>query len=139
MCSNCQDVLIGFAIPHPVSACPLLRSSYCSVCCSYGHLTQDCPDEEILDCREVQFIEQLIPHSLTQAYGIRTQTPLLQGRARKNARFEPVLEVEDSDKSIRAVLLSYEIQPSGKMKENRRLLKQIADEQGRKLVYVHPK
>lgn len=54
-------------------------------------------------------------------------------------KFEPVLEVEDSDKAIRAVLMDYYIQPSGKMKENRRLLKQIADQEKRKLVYLAPK
>ncbi len=36
------------------------------------------------------------------------------------------------------VLMNYSIQPSGKMKENRRMLKQLADELGRKLVYIPP-
>lgn len=54
-------------------------------------------------------------------------------------KYEPVLEIEETDKAIRAVLMNYSIQPSGKMKENRRLLKQIADEQHRKLVYVKSK
>jgi hypothetical protein len=139
MCSNCQDVLIGFAIPHPTNACPLLRASYCSVCCSYDHRTEDCPDEEILECREVQYMEQLIPHSMLQAYGIQSRTPLDQGRALKKPKFEPVLEVEDSDKAIRAILMDYYIQPSGKMKENRRLLKQVADQEKRKLVYLAPR
>jgi hypothetical protein len=54
-------------------------------------------------------------------------------------KYEPVLEIEESDKAIRAVLMNYSLQPSGKMKENRRMLKQIADEQGRKLVYIKAK
>ena len=51
---------------------------------------------------------------------------------------EPLLEVEDSDRAIRQVLMNYSIQPSGRMKENRRLLKQLSDEIGRKLVYLKP-
>lgn len=81
-------------------------------------------------------MEQLIPHSMAQAYGIQSRTPLSKSRVVRRAKHEAVLEVEDSDKSIRAVLMNYYIQPSGKMKENRRLLKQIADQEKRKLVYV---
>jgi hypothetical protein len=92
-----------------------------------------------LEFREVQYMEQLIPHSMLQAYGIQTRTPLSQGRTLKRSKHEPVLEVEDSDKAIRAVLMNYEKQPSGKMKENRRLLKEIADQEKRKLVYIPSK
>lgn len=138
MCSKCQDVLIGFSIPHPTKACPLLRSSYCSLCCSYGHLTEDCPDEEICESRVVQYAEQLIPHSLLKKYNVVSRTPVGTYSASK-PKYEPVLEIEETDKAIRAVLMNYSIQPSGKMKENRRLLKQIADEQHRKLVYVKSK
>lgn len=53
--------------------------------------------------------------------------------------FEPEWEVEDTDKAIRQILMNYSIQPSGKPKENRRLLKQIADEEKRKLVYIKTK
>ncbi len=54
-------------------------------------------------------------------------------------RHEPVLEVEESDKAIRQILMNYSIQPSGRMKENRRLLKQLSEELHRKLVYVSSK
>ena len=135
MCSKCQNVLIGFSVPHKVSDCPLVRSSYCSVCCSYGHLTDDCPDYEVIQHREPEFIEQLISPSYLQQYKIESRTPLPYSREFKH-RFEPVLEIEDSDKAIRQVLMNYSIQPSGRMKENRRLLKQLADELGRKLVYL---
>ena len=81
-------------------------------------------------------MEQLIPYSMAQAYGIQSQTPVAKGRLVRRPKHEPVLEVEESDKSIRAVLMNYYIQPSGKMKENRRLLKQIADQEKRKLVYI---
>ncbi len=139
MCSKCQDVLIGFAIPHTTKTCPLLHSSYCSVCCSYGHFTEDCPDNEILEHRVVQYAEQLIPHSLLKRYNVTSRTPVGPYKSDAKAKCEPVLEIEDTDKAIRAVLMNYSIQPSGKMKENRRLLKVLADEQGRKLVYIKAK
>jgi hypothetical protein len=92
-----------------------------------------------LETRVVQFVEQLVPCSLLDHYHIKTQTPLPSATSDlRKAKFEPVLEIEESDKAIRAVLMNYSIQPSGKMKENRRMLKQLADEMGRKLVYVHP-
>lgn len=139
MCSKCQDVLIGFAIPHTPRTCPLLHSSYCSLCCSYGHFTEDCPDDEILDNRVVQFAEQLIPPSLLKKYNVTSRTPVGSYKTETKPKHDPVLEIEESDKAIRAVLMNYSIQPSGKMKENRRLLKVLADEQGRKLVYIKAK
>jgi len=83
-------------------------------------------------------VEQLVPHSLLQKYNISTRTPVGSYTDAK-PKYEPVLEIEESDKAIRAVLMNYSLQPSGKMKENRRMLKQIADEQGRKLVYIKAK
>lgn len=81
-------------------------------------------------------MEQLIPPSVRQQYKIDSRTPLAYADEAKTHRFEPVLEIEESDKAIRQVLMNYSIQPSGRMKENRRLLKQLADELGRKLVYL---
>ena len=83
-------------------------------------------------------MEQLISPSLLQQYKIESRTPLVYPNETKSYRFEPVLEIEDSDKAIRQVLMNYSIQPSGRMKENRRLLKQLADDIGRKLVYLAP-
>lgn len=136
MCSKCQDILIGFNIPHPVSACPLQKTSYCSYCCCYGHLTEQCPDDAH-DARKIQFVEQLVPHSLLQQYNITSLTPLYGSHEKRN-RFEAVLEVEETDRAIRQVLMNYSIQPSGKMKENRRLLKELSEELQRKLVYLKP-
>jgi hypothetical protein len=137
MCSKCENVLIGFSIPHPVSNCPLLHSSYCSVCCSYGHLTDDCPDYEVLQNRRPVFVEQLVSPSLLRRYKIQSQTPLEYSEEPKQ-RGETLLEIEETDKAIRQVLMNYSIQPSGRMKENRRLLKQLSEEMGRKLVYLKP-
>ena len=138
MCSKCENVLIGFSIPHSVSNCPLLHSSYCSVCCSYGHLTEECPDDEVLQNRRATYVEQLVPPSLLKRYKVSTQT-LLEYPLEPKQRIEPLLEIEETDKAIRQVLMNYSIQPSGRMKENRRLLKQLSDEIGRKLVYLAPK
>lgn len=137
MCSKCQDILIGFSIPHPVSACPLQKTSFCSLCCCYGHLTECCPDDGAQESRTIQFVEQLVPHSLLQQYNITSQTPLSHFAEKRN-RFEAVLEVEETDRAIRQVLMNYSIQPSGKMKENRRLLKVLSEELQRKLVYLKP-
>lgn len=137
MCSKCQDILIGFAIPHPVSACPLLQSSYCSLCCSYGHLTEECPDDPSLESRKITYIEQLIPWTLREQYNVTSQTPLGSVHEPKY-KHKPVLEVEKTNKAIRQVLMNYSIQPSGKMKENKRLLKILSENLGRKLEYVDP-
>lgn len=136
MCSNCKDV--GFSISHDPINCPLLRSSYCSVCCSYGHLTDDCPDHEVFRFRKATYVEQLIPPTLLRHYNITTQTPLPSQDSPKSL-FEPEWEVEDTDKAVRQILMNYEIQPSGKPKENRRLLKQLAEQEKRKLVYIKAK
>jgi hypothetical protein len=82
-------------------------------------------------------MEQLVPPSLLKRYKITTQTPLeYPGEAKQLG--EPLLEIEETDRAIRQVLMNYSIQPSGRMKENRRLLKQLSDEIGRKLVYLKP-
>lgn len=140
MCSKCQAYLGKNAIdiPHLPMNCPLMLSSYCSVCCSYGHFTEDCTDETVLKHREVEFVEQLVPYQLLQRYKIQTKTPLKEIGEEKKPKYEPVLEIEDSDKTIRQVLMNYGKPISGKMKENRRVLKQIAEDMGRKLVYLKP-
>ena len=83
-------------------------------------------------------MEQLVPPSLLRRYNITTQTPLDYPNEPRE-RGEPLLEIEETDKAIRQVLMNYSIQPSGRMKENRRLLKQLSDEIGRKLVYLTPR
>lgn len=137
MCSNCKNVLIGFSIPHKPINCPLHHSSYCSICCSYGHLTEHCPDDEAVKHRRVEFVEQLVPPSVLQRYNITSKTPV-PGPSEPRKLHGPEWEVENSEKAIRQVLMNYGIQPM-KAKENRRLIKQIADELQRKLVYVDTK
>ena len=139
MCSKCEDILIGYSIPHPVFVCPLQRE-YCSICCERGHTTKECTDYEVVKHRSVQFVEQLIPYTIAQQYNITILTPI-STKPQEPKTFEPVLEVEDSDEAIRAVLraINPNVAPSGIMKENRRRLKQHADSMKRKLVYITPK
>ncbi len=139
MCSKCQDILIGWSIPHKTTSCPLLVVGHCSICCQSGHTTEDCPDHETKAFRAVQFVEQLIPSSMLEHYKITSRTPLQESVPFPKAKYEPVLEVEDTDKAIRQVLRNYSIEPSGRMKENRRLLKVLSDELHRKLVYIASK
>ena len=136
MCSKCKDVLIGFKIKHEPSECPLMRSSYCSVCASYGHTTLECTDGDVLAYRKPQFVEQLIPPSIIRSYNITTRTPLVNPAKEDEKKCLPSLEVVDSVKCIRAMLMNHNIPISGKMKENRNRLERLADEIERKLIYL---
>lgn len=83
-------------------------------------------------------MEQLIPPTLLRHYNISSKTPLPNTDPPKSL-FDAEWTVEDTDKAIRQVLMNYEIQPSGRPKENRRLLKELADERQLKLVYIKSK
>ena len=136
MCSNCKKILVGWmGGAHPTTACPVAQSSYCGICASYGHTVGECPDHAVLEHRVPQYVEQLIPHGLMVAYNIKTRTPLPVNPVLKPIH-EPVLEVKDIDKDIRAVLLNYNIQPSGKKKELRIQIKKVADDLKKKLVVI---
>ena len=140
MCSNCQEIIIGYSIPHIPKNCPLNRISHCAICACYtNHTTQECNDHEVKPFRRVTYIEQLIPHSLLTHHSITSRTPIPNPVDLPGPRFEPVFEVEDTEKAVNQILRDYEIPISGKFKENRRRLKCLADELGRKLVYIHPK
>lgn len=135
MCSKCKGILIGWkGGPHPTKFCPVTQSSYCGICASYGHTVGECPDDAILEERVPRFVEQLIPVSLMIQYDIKTRTPL--PKASLEPIHEPVLEVKDLDKDIRAILLNYNIQPSGKKKELRHQIKRLSDDLKRKLVFI---
>jgi len=135
MCSKCKTVLIGWkGGPHPIKFCPVTQSSYCGICASYGHTVGDCPDDAILKERVPRFVEQLLPASLLLQYDIKTKTPL--PNVTTTVVHEPVLEVKDLDKDIRAILLNHNIQPSGKKKELRHQIKRLADDMKRKLVFI---
>jgi hypothetical protein len=88
--------------------------------------------------RKPQYVEQLLPASLVEAYGIQTRTPLPNVDVEIKSPYKPALEVYDSDKVIRATLMNYGKPYSGKMKENRLRLQKLADELGRELLYKKP-
>lgn len=52
MCSICLPILPDFGINHPETRCPLRMSSYCSYCAKYGHLTADCPMNDMSPTEE---------------------------------------------------------------------------------------
>lgn len=137
MCTKCKDILIRAVERHNPMMCPIMRSSYCSICSCYGHTTLDCPDEAVLEHRVPEFVEQLIPHSIRDMYSITTKTPLIHAIIDNN-KAKPVLEVYDTDKSIRTILMNYNKPFSGKAKENRIRIQHLADELGRKLVFIKP-
>lgn len=134
MCTKCKDVLKSFQIAHTVADCPLLQTSYCGICASYGHCMSECPAEESWKHREPEYVEQLLPSHLLSQYNITTKTPLPDKVWTRVA--QPILEVKDDDVHVRAVLRNHDKQISGKDKENRIRLQKLADELGQKLVYL---
>jgi hypothetical protein len=135
MCSNCKDILVGFQLKHESSVCPLKQSTYCGICALYGHTTINCIDEEVLELRKPNYIEQLIPPSIREEYNIKTKTKI-QIKIQIKPKYEPVLEVINNDKYIRAILQNNNITISGKAKENRLRLQKLAEELGRKLLFI---
>lgn len=134
MCTICKDVLRGFK-KHTPFLCPLSQSSYCGICASYGHCTDNCTDTHVLQNRVPVYLEQLLSPSVLESYSIRSRTPLHEQGTEKQIH-DSVLEVMDSDKHIRAILMNYSKQISGKAKENRIRIQKLGDEIGRKIVFV---
>jgi hypothetical protein len=104
MCESCKDVLGKCVKKHDSKNCPLKKGSYCCMCASYGHSVKRCPND--MTHREPQFLEQLIPGSVLEEYGINTNTPLITTR-------EPLipnratLDYVDDPKAIRALLKAF--------------------------------
>jgi hypothetical protein len=83
-------------------------------------------------------VEQLVPASLLEEYGIQTATRLPAMRPAAAVKPKPVLEILDDDKAVRAFLMANSLKPKGRVKENRRLIQQIADRDGRRLIWKKP-
>jgi hypothetical protein len=130
---------------HIPDACPLIRGSYCGLCASYGHSPAKCPDGVTRAYREPQFVEQLIPTSLLESYGIRTQTPLANRLSPEKVK-EWIMEVPDTEDGLRAALHAAGVKPmicqeKGKKDKkeitvNKKKLQVVADKCGRKLVFI---
>ncbi len=140
MCSKCQDILIGYSIPHVPKNCPLNRVTLCSICARHtDHTTEECPQHEVKQFRRVQFLEQLIPHSQLTHYNITSMTPIPEPKDLPKPKYLPKLELENTDKARRQFLMNYNIQPSGRFKENIRLVEDEANKLGRTVEYFDPK
>jgi hypothetical protein len=138
MCSNCKEIYGKKMMKHDPIYCPISQSSYCGICAKYGHTTKRCPDKEAIYYRKPTCLEQLIPGSVLDAYGICSYTPLPDPVFPMEPIHTPLLEVIDNDKNIRAILLNYSKSDKGKMKDLRLRLQKLADELDRKLVYIKP-
>lgn len=122
---------------HTTFQCPLSKLQYCGICCCYGHLQQQCPNEEAKQHREVEYVEQLVPPALLHTYGIKTLTPVSSTVLPKK-KANPIMEVVNSEKEIRQILINHGLTPLGKMNANRKLLNQIAVQEGKTIVYLSP-
>jgi len=136
MCDNCRSVFRS-ATKHSPLACPLYQARYCGVCASHGHSPKMCPDIGVRALRKPQYIEQLVSPSMLEEYGIRTATPL-PGPGTPAAPPQPVLHVLDDDKAIRAVLAANNLKPKGRVRDNRRLIEQLANRDGLRLIFKKP-
>jgi hypothetical protein len=144
-CRQCAPILGRLVKRHTVDACPLVRGSYCGMCASYGHSPANCPDGVTRAYREPQFVEQLIPSTLMEQYGITGRTPL-PGIQRPERAKEWLLEVPETDEGLRAALVAAGVKPmicqeKGKkenreINENKKRLQKLADRLGRKLIFL---
>lgn len=90
-------------------------------------------------------MEQLIPPSLMETYGISTRTPLPSNPTPEKAA-EWLLEVPETDEALRAALVAAGVKPmicqeKGKKEnreitENKKRLQKVADRLGRRLVFI---
>ena len=145
-CRECYSVLGKLVKPHKPEFCPLKKGSYCGLCASYGHTHSACPDILTKAYREPQFVEQLIPPSIIESYGIKTQTPLPGNHIISAKMQEHLMEVPETDDALRAALLAAGVKPmicqeKGKKEnkeliENKKRLQKVADKVGRKLVFI---
>jgi hypothetical protein len=102
MCKACDHVLRGCMAPHTVYDCPYRRSFYCCVCATYGHAgtPTDCPNQV--------------------AWAIRTGLPPPPGGNR-------ILWAPETEDGVRALLRDHGIMPGTTPKQNRRLLRDLAN------------
>lgn len=144
-CQQCAHILGRLVKPHLADACPLVKGSYCGLCAAYGHSPSNCPDGITKAYREPQFIEQLIPATLMEKYGIVSKN-LIPGIKSPDKAAEWLLEIPETNEGLRAALIAAGVKPmicqeKGKKEnkeimENKRRLQKVADKQGRKLVFI---
>ncbi len=99
-CSYCQHILQGLSISHKRMECPYRRSRYCSICCLYGHRLDDCPNERVKAVR--------------------------QGRTPDGIKNRE-LRIMDSEKAIKSYLQAFDIIPSSRQADNKKMLMDLAN------------
>jgi hypothetical protein len=99
-CSYCQHILQGLSVPHKRTECPYRRSRYCSICSFYGHRLEDCPNERVKAIRKGLSVENI-----------------------KNRE----LRIVDAEKTIKSFLQAYDMIPSSRQAENKKMLLDLAN------------
>jgi hypothetical protein len=145
-CTACRPVLGRLARRHAPEACPLLKGSYCGMCASYGHSPATCPDRITRSFRQPQFIEQLMPSTLLEQYGITTCTPLPALVGAPVPLPPAILEIPETDEALRAAVLAAGGKPmicqergrveKKELAENKKRLQKLADAKGQRIVFV---
>ena len=142
MCSYCKQTLKGLCVPHKPTECPLRQGDYCSICASYGHVTEECPQQSILSMRVPQTFEQILHPNLLETYGLtETSTPLPSCSTSPTPPKDPRMmiperkDAKETDKCIQAILRAHGITP-GNQKTNKEKIAKLAVSLGLRLVYV---
>jgi hypothetical protein len=144
-CRQCLTVLGKLVKPHTTESCPLIKSSYCGLCASYGHTQMGCPDLLTQAFREPQYLEQLVAPSLLEQYGITSRT-IIPSCPITAVKGEHLMEIPETEDALRAALVAAGVKPmicqeKGKKEnkeliENKKRLQRVADKLGRKLIFI---
>jgi hypothetical protein len=129
-CRECSSIIRGHAnIEHPEKRCPILKNTYCSTCCVYGHSLTTC-SKSFKSCPNID--------SPLEVY-----SPL------KFQYSKSMTLVSNTDASVRAALIANEIVPmtcqeKGKKVnrdfiENKKRLTAFLKKKDLTLVLINPK
>ena len=139
-CTACWSTLKGLVKAHDAAFCPLKKGFYCGVCACYGHSPATCPDTLTNLYRQPMFVEQLIPPSALEEYGITSRTPLKPMALPANR--VPPMVIPETSEGLRAALISIDVKPkicqAQNVAEEIRINKVRLQESGRELVFVDP-
>ena len=107
-----------------------MASAFCTHCATYGHFTESCVDAPSYEAIEPVYLGQV--SSATDA----------NVRARIAPRMPPVktdrvVELQDNNTAIRAFLIESGVPPTGKIRENYRLVQKWAASVNQKVVYTN--
>ncbi len=121
-CKSCQHILVGFMSSHAPADCPLMASAFCTHCGIYGHFSESCADPvHPIYSEQIPKIPSRIQDSVATLCKPATGP----------------IEVQDNNTAIRTFLIENGMIPSGKIKENYRLVHRWASLSGKKVVYIN--